>query len=48
MAKKKKKKESAHSAGDAVSIHGLGLCPEGGNGNPFQYSSLENTMNRGT
>ena len=29
------------------SIPGLGRCPGGGNGNPLQYSCLENSMNRG-
>ena len=38
------------NAGDmtvAVSIPGSGRSPRGGNGNPFQYSCLENTMDRG-
>ena len=35
-------KESACSAGDLSSIPGLGPSPEGGHGNPFQYSCLEN------
>ena len=38
--------ESACDAGDAGSIPGLGRCPEGENGNPFQ-SFLENSMDRG-
>ena len=29
------------------SIPGLGRSPEGGHGNPLQYSCLENPMNRG-
>ena len=29
-------------AGDMVSIPGLGRSPEGGHGNPLQYSCLEN------
>ena len=29
------------------SIPGTGKCPEGGNGNQFQYSCLENPMKRG-
>ena len=33
--------------GDAGSIPGLGRSPGGGNGNPFQYSWLENAMDRG-
>ena len=35
------------SAGDVGSIPGLGRSPGGGNGYPLQYSSLENSMNRG-
>ena len=41
-------KESAHSAGDQGSIPGLGRCPGGGNGNPLQYSCLENAMDGGS
>ena len=41
-------KESACNAGDAGSIPGSGRSPEEGNGNPFQYSCLENPMDRGT
>ena len=37
-------KESAYSAGDPGSIPGLGRSPGEGNGNPFQYSCLENLM----
>ena len=33
---------------DAGSISGLGSSPGGGNGIPFQYSCLENPMDRGT
>ena len=40
-------KESACSAGDPGSIPGLGQSPGEGNGNPFQYSCLENPMERG-
>jgi len=29
------------------SIPGLGRSPEGGNGNPFQYSCQENPMDSG-
>ena len=29
-------------------IHGLGRFPGGGNGNPLQYSCLDNPMDRGT
>ena len=32
---------------DVDSIPGLGRSPGGGHGNPFQYSCLENPMNRG-
>ena len=32
---------------DAGSISGLGRCPGEGNGNPLQYSCLENSMDRG-
>ncbi|CAI9162891.1 unnamed protein product [Rangifer tarandus platyrhynchus] len=35
------------NAGDPVSILGLGSSPRGGNGNPLQYSCLENSMDRG-
>ena len=35
-------KESACNARDLALIPGLGRSPEGGNGNPLQYSSLEN------
>ena len=35
-------KESACSVGDLGSIPGLERCPEGGHGNPLQYSCLEN------
>ena len=34
-------------AGDMSSIPGLGRSPGVGNGNPFQYSCLEKSMNRG-
>ena len=39
---------NAADAGDAGSIPGSGRSPGGGNGNPFQYSRLENSMNRGS
>ena len=39
--------ESACNAGDPGSIPGSGRSPEEGNGNSFQYSCLENTMDRG-
>ena len=41
-------KESACSMGDPDSIPVSGRCPGGGNGNPLQYSCLENPMDRGT
>ena len=40
-------KESACSAGDPGSIPGSGRSPGEGNGNPFQYFCLENSMDRG-
>ena len=42
-----KVKASACNAGDLCSIPGLGRSPGGGNGNPLQYSCLENPMDRG-
>ena len=40
-------KESAFSARDLGSIPGSGRSPRGGNGNPRQYSCLENPMDGG-
>ena len=40
-------KEPACNAGDLCLIPGLGKSCEGGNGNPLQYSCLENFMDRG-
>ena len=40
-------KESACNAGDPGSVPGLGRSPGEGNSNPFQYSCLENSMDRG-
>ena len=40
-------KESSRNAGDLGSIPGLGRSPGGGNGNPLQYSCLENSMDGG-
>ena len=37
-------KVSAYNAGDPGSIPGLGRSPGEGNGNPLQYSCLENAM----
>ena len=39
-------KESACNAGDLGFIYGLGRSPGGENGNPLQYSCLENPMDR--
>ena len=33
--------------GDVGSVPGSGGSPAGGNGNPLQYSCLENTMDKG-
>ena len=38
---------NAGAIGDKGSIPGLGRSPGGGNGNPLQYSCLENSMDRG-
>ena len=43
-------KSLAASSGDAGDVGlnlGSGRSPGGGNGNPFQYSCLENSMDRG-
>ena len=40
-------KESACNAGDPSSIPGSGRSPGEGDGNPLQYSLLENPMDRG-
>ena len=40
-------KVSASNAGDLGSILGSGRSPEEGNGNPLQYSCLENPMDGG-
>ena len=40
-------KESACNAGDPGLIPGWGRSSGEGNGNPFQYSCLENPMDRG-
>ena len=39
---------SAADSGDLSLIPGLGRSPEGGNGNPLQYSSLENPTHKET
>ena len=41
-------KVSAYNAGDLGSIPGSGSSPGEGNGNPLQYSCLENPMDGGT
>ena len=38
---------NAGDTGDAGSIPGSGRSPEGGHGNPLEYSRLENPMDRG-
>ena len=38
---------NAEDIRDMGSIPGLGNSPGGGNGNPLQYSCLENPMDRG-
>ena len=40
-------KEPDSNAGDPGSISGLERSPGEGNGNPLQYSCLENSMDRG-
>ena len=40
-------KDPPANAEDAGSIPGMGRCPGGGNGNPTQYSCLENPMDSG-
>ena len=41
-------KVSAYNTGDLGSIPGSGSSPGEGNGNPLQYSCLENPMDGGT
>ena len=41
-------KASAYNVGDLGSIPRLGRSPGEGNGNPLQYSCLENPMDGGT
>ena len=41
-------KASTNNAGDPGLIPGLGRSPGEGNGNPLQYSRLENSMDGGT
>ena len=42
-----KAKASAYNVGGLRSVFGLGRSPREGNGNPLQYSCLENPMDRG-
>ena len=44
---KKNPPATSGDARDAGLISGLGKSPGGGNGNPLQYSCLENPMDRG-
>ena len=41
-------KVSAYNEGDLGSIPGSGRSPGEGNGNPLQYTCLENPMDEGT
>ena len=41
-------KASAYNAGEPGSISGSGRSPGEGNGNPLEYSCLENTLDGGT
>ena len=41
-------KNAPANAGDVGAISGSGRSPEGGNGNPLQYSCLGNPMDRET
>ena len=40
-------KASVYNVGDPGLISGLGRSPGEGNGNPLQYSCLDNPMDRG-
>ena len=40
-------KNQPAKAGDVGSVPGSGRCPGEGNGNPLQFSCLENSMDRG-
>ena len=40
-------KESACNTGDLGSVPGIGRSSGGGQGNPLQYSGLENPLDRG-
>ena len=43
----KKSSANAGDVRDVGSIHGFGISPVGGQGNPLQHSCLENLMDRG-
>ena len=43
----KESTSNARATGDVGLIPGSGKYPEGGHGNSFQYSGLENPMDRG-
>ena len=43
----KKPPANARDSGDENSVPWLGRCPEGGNGNPLQYSCWGNSLDRG-
>ena len=47
MAQMVKNLRAMREMGDLGSIPGLGRSPEGGHGNPLQYSCLENPMDGG-
>ena len=47
MLKKKNAPVNSGATGDLGSILGSGRSPEKGNGNPVQYSCLENPMDTG-
>ena len=47
MAQMVKSTFNAEDAGDTDLIPGSGRSPGGGDGNPLQYSCLENLMDRG-
>ena len=47
MRKKKNPPANAGDTGDVGSVPGLGRSPGEGSGNPLQYFSLENPMDRG-
>ena len=44
----KKRRDTVGNIGDVGSIPGSEKSPEEGNGNPLQFSCLENPMDKGT